>query len=855
MSEDLVLEVLAQWPRRWTYPALAIDLTEGTVDADTAARRILDGLARPRGLVDSVLSLVEEGSYEKAESVLLEMLDARYPEEGALWLDGESWALAESTLTAAREHAVADMSRRSSDLAVRADAVGVDLPELGPLTELTSRSLTQARVLLAELDKRVTKAESERCERIEARLDEAVLAAGAGFAVDSWASAVRDCLRAGEYQVADRMVTEGPYRTIEAGPRSVPPPPLTWPWPEYSTAEVLTWYEDQFAAPGPEFSRFQVERSDTPARELLNSLSRLTEGVDALAVRDFATALAALLGESVAPEVHEVREAGNRLGFRTTLFGLVDPRLPGLPLMSPRGVTLWVGEVTGSDTFPLPSAEPAIWFRPELRSSSKFREKIANLDVATLLRVIAPDVNNRQTRPGARRINLLRLLIPRFDVAAALGSAPVALGTGASRRDSLAWLFDLFGLLPDGPVLDSLLHDSDGHPLVLRELLAALLTGSSDHGRVRQTGLALARAPEVRRDARARVLDSLVDHPVAKAVLMFMLEMPNGTDRVRVDQVADGIVKIAQASEDERVERLPIGEAFGTLVSLGLARPFADDMFLLPGPGLRDLLRGDRSPRGLRDDLVAALENASEQLRQARLATEGRIAARVSRLIGHGLDNEVLAISGLLNAARSAVPDQAVGELIDAVLRRMDKLSGGAYLAAYDKALNRPEPVDVRDLVRAVIGDVELQLSSGIRIADISTDLQPVLVWTNRFIMEENLRSMMLNAVRALEAHMPPDGGLVAIHVQATGDDSSGPPTVAEPRVVIEVHDNGPGFTPEALTLYQDIAAKGVAWSDPALGGRHGTGIRQAVAWLGDYGGRLELPTRSDRFGGGCVRI
>ncbi|WP_158853234.1 ATP-binding protein [Saccharothrix deserti] len=858
MSDELVLDVLAEWPQRWRYPALAKDAAAGLLDVDTATRYVLEGLARPRTPAESLADLVGEGRFEQADVLLIELLDVESPQDGAAWLGAGEWSAAEKALAGARDKAVAEVSREWSDLAVRAKSVDVDLPGEPALLDLARKSLPEARDVIARHDEEVTAAERELGERIEARLADALVTAGREPAVRSWENAVRECLRAGEFRVADRLVSGGPYGTTEAGPRAVARPPLTWPWPNHPVPEVLGWYGDPWAMPGPDFARFRIEPGDDAhAFELIGHIARIAENPDAPSVRDFATALAAVLGETVALEVDEV---DGKAGFRTTLFGLSDPRLPNLPMLGSRGVALWVGdERAGDDSSPPESAEPVIWFRPFLVAPQSGRPEVTTLDIATLLRVLAPDDRLPVTLPTERRINLLRLLVPHLAPSVVLGHVPAALGRGASPRDSLAWLFDLFGLLPDGPVLDSLLHDSDEHPIVLGQLLAAVLRHRPRDGRVGPAELAVARTAEVRSAARARVLDALADQPAAKAVLMLILWQFDGDESVHVDRVVDGIgtVELPQDITSWLRDRLPVGKALDTLAAHGLVRPLGDGVFALPGPGVRDLLRGLNGPRGLRDDLVAALDEAAERLRQARLANAALIAERVIRLIGHRVDNDVIAVLGWLDRARAATTDPDVATLIDNAIERLGTFGGGTYVAAYEAALAQPEAVEVHDLVRTVIGDVEWHLSPGSRLADVSADTRPVLVWTNRYIMHENLRNLVLNASRALGRRTSQDQGVIAVDVRRTAaGDPATPAGMSSPCVVIEVNDNGPGFTPEHLARYRGIIEQGDAARDLGSGTRHGTGIRQAVAWLADYDGRLELPDRSSaRFDGGCVRI
>ncbi len=853
MADDLMTALLIEWPARRRYPALVSDLSSGTLTADAAARHVLAGLARPRTPAQNLTDLIDEGRFEQAEMVLIELLDAE--SEGGTSLSVDEWSRAESALAESRERAVTALSREWSDLVLRAQAVDVNLPADTDLLGAARQSLPLAREEIARHTERVETGEHDVCERIESALTGALAAVDRGPAVRAWEAAVRECLKVGEFRVADRLVADGPHHTAQAGPHTVPRPPLTWPWPHRPVAEVLEWYGSPFSMPGPEFARFRLDPGDTAAFKLIDLLKRMVEGVDAAAVRDFATTLSALLGESVSLEVTATE---GKAGFLTTLFGLSDPRLPDLPVLGSRGVPLWVSdEAAEDDNTPPASDTPVIWFRPVLIAQPSSTSTVATLDVATLLRVIASDGKNGTAIRNERGINLLRLLIPQLSPAAVLGDVPAVLGRGASPRDSLAWFFDLFGVLPDGPVLDSLLQDSDKHPIVLGELLTVLLHNRPRDNRIRSAQLAVTRTAQVRSAARTRVLDALADHPAAKAVLMLLLWRFDDAGLVRADEVADSIptVELPPGTTSWLRERLPVQRALETLATRGLVRTRTKDQFALPGPGLRDLLRGVDGPRRLRDDLVSALNEAAEKLRQARFATAALIAERVIRLIGHHVDNDVIAITGMLDRALEHVTEPTAESSIRSAMDRVSGFGGGSYVQAYEAALAQPEALEVHDLIRTVIGDVEWHLPVGARVADISEEPQPAWVRINRYVVHEILRSLVLNAARALYSPAPHKNGLVAFHVRHNGSGASTQPAAGQPYVVIEVNDNGPGFSPEDLELYRRIAAQGGAAYDPRSRSRHGSGIRQAVTWLADFGGRLELHDRSHRFGGGCVSI
>ena len=301
----------------------------------------------------------------------------------------------------------------------------------------------------------------------------------------------------------------------------------------------LNWYDHPETGPGPEFERYRSSAVDPVAAQLRRAMLRLHERIDGPAVQEFAVALTAFLGESATPAVVQARPDG----FLTTLFGLRDARLPHLPVLRPEGVALWVAPMRRVQPTAAHRRRSGDLLPPHVRVGAG---RLSQRCLPEHLRLAAYYGTRRSAPPSGvptRRINLLRLLVPQLDPGVILGEAGIDLGVGASRRDSLAWLFDLIGLSADRVVLDGLLYDSGAHPVALRCLLDALLRDRAalrEAGRVMPSDLRLARKPEVRRRARAKLLKPLDSDLAASMVLRLALWQFDSGDIITPDRLVEG---------------------------------------------------------------------------------------------------------------------------------------------------------------------------------------------------------------------------------------------------------------------------------------------------------------------------
>jgi len=881
VTDQLLRDTITTWPDRWLYPDLAVELIrEGDrLAIGDAALLLLRGLAQPHSLTHTLTALIEDGEFDSVEEVLLGLLDQdgerlsietqpppavprEQPAAAAAPLTDDDWTETAARLAQARARGAADVASRWAELEDRAAAVGLTVPDEPAVSAIVPRSLAEADKVLARRETDIEAAERREREALEGRLADSAATGGQpdGPGLQQWQSAVAAAIAAGEFSLADAMLGAGPDDVPDAGPLTVPPPPFRWPWPDRPVNEVLEWYDQPGRSPGPEFERYRPAAGDTAAAQLRRAVLRLHEHADGPTVRDFAVALTAVLGESAEPRVEQVEPGG----FRTRLFGLHDARLPRLPILRPEGISLWIADDAEQQP-PRGGGDPVIWFRPMLVAARAARPDVAVLDVSDLLRILAPDGRLRHSGTPARRINLLRLLVPQLDPGVVLGEGATDLGDGASQRDSLAWLFDLIGLRPDRLVLDGLLYDSGAQPIVLRCLLDAMLRDPStllEPDRVTLPDLRLARQPEVRRRAQSELLRPLRAEVAAEMVLWLALWQFDSQDTIAPDQILEGFgyldppPSVTQRFTDD----MAIVRTLTVLTGLGLLRRVAGDRFELPPSGLVAVLRDGKTEQQLRAQALAAMTRLADSIGRADEATAARLGERITHLIGHRVDNDVLSIGRLLAEARASAADPEQQALLGLLQDKIKNLGGGQYVRLFNAALEPPKPVEVVDLVRAVIGDVEWHVSKGLHLRRLGDEECWVLA--NPLVLREAIRNLVINSVRALEKlNRVPRAGKVAITVrQYLGSPLPDGARIKPPCVAIEVADDGNGLTADDLAFYavvaEDDARQMGRWADqPADQSRRriGTGLLQTMAWLRDYGGHLQVLPRSEEYGGASV--
>jgi hypothetical protein len=850
-----IVALIAEWPERWRYPRLAVAVGQdgpAPAVADLAGLLLAD-LAQPRTLGEALAALIADGEFASAEQLVLELLEA--PDiAGGAGLTDEDLRQAEDNIAAGQEEAEAEALREWAALDARAEAVGMAGEPAVGLAALARERRPAACDSVGRRAARIATVENEVRSDLKRQVADWAVVHGDADGYPEWSEAVQTLIQAGEFAIARAVIVAGPDRVPSAGPLTVPQPPVSWPWPDRPVAEVLTWYAEGGRFPDVEFLRFRPPAEDELAARLLIVVRAMAEWVTVDAVRAFAAALTELVGDPAAPRAEEMLD-----GFVTRVFGLRDSRLPQLASIAD-GVAVWVSASTSSDTAPQPPPAgigPVVWFRPILVAPGPPRADVAMLDIADLLRLMAPGPSRRASTAAERRINLLRLLVPRFGAAVALGDGPILLGEGASWRDSLAWLFDLLGLLPDAPVLEVLRRDSSEHPAALRSLLDGLLESVERRGggrRVTTDDLRSEHTPLARERIRSAVLAPLAANASARLVLWLVLWQFDQARAFTVDEVLGGYRYLEMPDRVAARVATPdaVVDALDTLASARLVWRDAD-RYRLPAAGLGEALL-EPTGGGPRERAVALIREIDAEMQSADDVAAAALGPRITHLIGHRVDNDVIMLTGKLSRAADQAADPALRAELDGIRKRVTELGGGTYVALYRSLLTPPELVDVASLIGRLIGDVEWYLPDKAHIR--RTGEARLGVRANPVVIREALRILVLNAAQALggprRTGQPP-----AIQVSAR-DVPEPPPDVplTGPAIAVEVTDSGPGFTPEELRQYRALTDPAAPpWTPGTSAEGRGRGLPMATAWLREYNGILTIANSADGLGGGCVSM
>ncbi len=226
----------------------------------------------------------------------------------------------------------------------------------------------------------------------------------------------------------------------------------------------------------------------------------------------------------------------------------------------------------------------------------------------------------------------------------------------------------------------------------------------------------------------------------------------------------------------------------------------------------------------LRERERQLLEQRERLLRSERLAAIGRVSAQITHEIRNplssiGLNAELLGDE--LAAATFPEPkkrDEALA-LLSAIAREIDRLTDMSeqYLAfARPPRPSAGQPIDVAELAGDLVRFLQPELSAA--------RVEPVLALPAGLSVlgdEAQLRQALRNLVRNATEAMAPSGGRLTVRARADG-----------PFVRIEVSDQGPGVSPEALAHLFDPF-----FSTKAQGTGLGLALTQQIAV--NHGGAL----------------
>ncbi len=229
-----------------------------------------------------------------------------------------------------------------------------------------------------------------------------------------------------------------------------------------------------------------------------------------------------------------------------------------------------------------------------------------------------------------------------------------------------------------------------------------------------------------------------------------------------------------------------------------------------------------------------ALETAREALFQSqKMDAVGQLTGGVA----HDFNNLLMAILGSLELARKRLPnDPQLNRLIDNAMqgaRRGTTLTQRMLSFARRQALD-PKPVDLPDLVRAMLELLERSIGPSITIQTrFPMRLAPVQADQNQ--LEMALVNLVVNARDA----MPHGGGIIITAEEQKVEDGAVPGLRANRYVRLSVQDQGEGM--DAATLAHAIEP---FFTTKGVGKGTGLGLPMVHGMAGQIGGGFELKSR-----------
>ncbi|MFF0609796.1 ATP-binding protein [Nocardia tengchongensis] len=844
------VDIFAAWPQRWQYLTLAAALAgDERPDPARALTLLLSDIAHPRTVHDSFRAMIDEGRFDEAEQLFLEVIS----QPGVTGAPADLNQL-EDELDNARASAIAQARREWSELERRATAVGLGAQSPEPVIEAAGSALPWAQQLITARTAEIRVAEKNLGEKLEARLRERRAELPEGPGLEIWADTIGRALRTYEFDSATVLLDHDPEHIFGDDPLTVPSIPWRWPWPDRPVPEVLDWYTSRWTAPGPEFARFRPAAADSDAARLIAAIEAATTSPGSETVAELSEAVAQLIGVDVADGPYPDGD-----GIAVDLNGPHDDRLPSLASLTGR-VSLWVATNPGSSEKSCPpvSNRLILWFRPTMKIAPVERGDIAVLDVSTLLRLVAPTANGQVSAVRTRRINLLRVLVPQWDPTLFLGESLRLDEVSNPPRNQLAWLLDLFALEPDATMLDGLLQDYGPSPQVLARLIDVLVshTRAGAKGRRVTTADVDRAASEHRAHLRDAALAPFSDDPMAEATLWVLLLCSDSDDPASTEELIAGFSEhglhlqgLPKRVVDRLINPASIASAIDKLAGAGLVRRHGAG-FGLSTSGLAALLHDDLE-ENMRRRVPGLVDRMAQTIQESDAATAAAWGPQITHLIGHRVDNDVISIVDKLDRCTAAVTDEQVRTELGQLRTLIQSIGGGQFTELYNSALDPPRSVEVTDLVQTLVASVEWHLPPKMRIEYVPESRCAALA--NPTLLRESIRNLIVNSARILakSAESQQHGLEVAVSTVAAATPRS--VRMRGDAVVIEVSDTGPGFSVKHLAYARTVAEHGTDM--PFISDDEGRGLRLTANLLRSFHGMLEIGNGCGRLAGACVRI
>jgi len=232
--------------------------------------------------------------------------------------------------------------------------------------------------------------------------------------------------------------------------------------------------------------------------------------------------------------------------------------------------------------------------------------------------------------------------------------------------------------------------------------------------------------------------------------------------------------------------------------------------------------------RLLLDDVHAELAHAS------RILTLGELAASIAHEVNQPLCAIAANGQACLRWFDRDVPDvaaarQSVERMIDTANRAADVVSGLNALAR--KSTRSPDRLEINDVLHSVLALAGSEIDAQEITLSLDLEAGPATVLAGRVELEQVILNLVMNAVQAL-AHIDRPRRLTIVSRTVRTDR----------QVIVEVRDNGPGFTAsQADRLFEPF------YTTKAQGLGMGLAICRSI--IAGLGGRIDAHENEDGNG------
>ena len=237
-------------------------------------------------------------------------------------------------------------------------------------------------------------------------------------------------------------------------------------------------------------------------------------------------------------------------------------------------------------------------------------------------------------------------------------------------------------------------------------------------------------------------------------------------------------------------------------------------------------------PRHARKVLVELiqLDRHHQITREEGLLTQVAHARNLVRRLGHEIKNPLGGLRGAAQLLRSELPDAALREYTDVIIREADRLTALVDRMVEPRRLPRMEPVNIHEVTERVRALVSAETPRGIVVERDYDPSIPDLAADPELLIQAML-NIARNAVRALG-----ERGRIVLRTRIQRRGSIG---VRQHRLMcrIDVADDGPGIPDDLVdSMFYPLVS--------GRDGGAGLGLSIAQSLVNEHGGLIECASR-----------